>query len=123
MHAHLAARQGTDNITLRFSTGSAALPQGSRADADAQKRECDVLAVFKNGPRSRYWMYDWIVLPIGTQRDFNGLLVRWLAHVQLPTAFGKTGSTVYKGYTQHFCKYALQHISAPIFHRPSYGAE
>ena len=66
----------------------------AKVDPEALKKQYDVLGVFKNGPR--FWMYDWIELPVGTQRDFNGLQARWMAHVQLPKEFGKTGSTFYK---------------------------
>jgi len=65
-----------------------------KVDAEALKIQYDVLGVFKNGPR--FWLYDWIELPVGAQRDFNGLQARWFAHVQLPKDFGKTGSTFYK---------------------------
>jgi hypothetical protein len=36
-----------------------------KVDGDEQKKKNDVLAVFKNGPR--FWMYDWIELPVGPQ--------------------------------------------------------
>jgi hypothetical protein len=66
----------------------------AKVDPEALKKQYDVLGVFKNGPR--FWMYDWIELPVGTQRDLDGLQARWMAHVQLPKDFGKTGSTFYK---------------------------
>jgi hypothetical protein len=66
----------------------------AKVDPEALKKQYDVLGVFKNGPR--FWMYDWIELPVGTQHDLNGLQARWFAHVQLPKDFGKTGSTFYK---------------------------
>ena len=66
----------------------------AKVDTEALKKQFDVLGVFKNGPR--FWMYDWIELPVGAQRDFNGLQSRWFAQVQLPKEFGKAGSTFYK---------------------------
>jgi hypothetical protein len=56
-----------------------------------------LLGVFKNGPR--YWMYDWIELPVGAERDFyHG---RWFGLVELPKEFGKKGSTFYKTTVVH----------------------
>jgi hypothetical protein len=66
----------------------------AKVDADALKKQYDVLGVFKNGPR--FWMYDWIELPVGAQRDFNGVQARWMAQVKLPKDFSKEGSTFYK---------------------------
>jgi len=84
----------TDLNNKADSRDSCPADMWAKVDPEAQKKQYNVLAVFKNGPR--YWMYDWIELPVGTQRDFNGLQARWLAHVQLPKDFGKTGSTFYK---------------------------
>jgi hypothetical protein len=63
-------------------------------DAGALKKQYDVLGVFKNGPR--YWMYDWIELEVGADRNFNGLQARWYGNVKLPKEFGKEGSTAFK---------------------------
>ena len=57
----------------------------AKVDPETLKKQYDVLGVFKNGPR--YWMYDWIELPVGTQHDFDGLQARWFAQVQLPKDF------------------------------------
>jgi hypothetical protein len=65
----------------------------AKVDAEALKKQFDVLAVFKNGPRG--WTNDWIELPIGVERDFNGLKARWYGNVQLPKEFGK-GSVAYQ---------------------------
>ena len=51
-----------------------------KVDIEAVKKEYHVLGVFKNGPR--FWMYDWIELPVGTERDFNGYHGRWFGKVQ-----------------------------------------
>lgn len=64
----------------------------AKVDAEALKKQYDVLGVFKNGPRG--WTPDWIELPTGTERDFNGLKARWMGNVQLPKEFGK-GSVAY----------------------------
>jgi hypothetical protein len=66
----------------------------AKVDPEALKKQYGVQGVFKNGPR--FWMYDWIELPVGTQRDFNGLQARWFAHLQLPKDFGKEAATYYK---------------------------
>jgi hypothetical protein len=71
----------------------------AKVDIEQLKKHYDVLGVFKNGPR--YWMYDWIELPVGTQHDFNGLQARWFAQVRLPKDFKKEGSTYYNPTTVH----------------------
>lgn len=67
-----------------------------RVDAKALKKQYNVLGVFKNGPR--HWATDWIELPVGTLRTFNGLQARWMGQVQLPKGvkLGKKGSSAYK---------------------------
>jgi len=71
----------------------------AKVDKDALKKEFNLLGVFKNGPR--FWMYDWLKLPVGAEQDFNGLKARWMGEVQLPKGFGKEGSTFYKTTTVH----------------------
>lgn len=83
---------GLNNATNPLNTCSSDM--WAKVDPEALKKQYDVLGVFKNGPR--YWMYDWIELPVGKQRDFDGLQARWFAHVNLPDDFGKKGSTFYK---------------------------
>ena len=63
-------------------------------DPKALKDEYDVLAFFKNGPR--YWLYDWLELPVGVERRFGETTARWMGSVNLPKDFGKEGSTFYK---------------------------
>ena len=72
-----------------------------KVDPEKIKKEYDVLAVFKNGPR--FWMYDWIELPVGTERDFDGYHGRWMGQVQLPKHFNpkEKGSTAYHPTTVH----------------------
>jgi hypothetical protein len=41
------------------------------------KKEFHVLGTKFNGPKC--WMLDWIDIPVGTERDFNGLKARWVA--------------------------------------------
>jgi len=67
----------------------------AKVNPEELKKQHDVLGVFKNGPR--FWMYDWIELPVGAQRDFNGLQARWMGQVKLPKGFGshEKGSTAY----------------------------
>lgn len=63
-------------------------------DVDKMKDQYDVLAVFKNGPR--FWLYEWIELPVGAERNFGDTTARWMGAVHLPKDFGKEGSTLYK---------------------------
>lgn len=66
-----------------------------KVDPEALKKQYEVMGVFKNGPR--FWCYDWIELPVGAERDFNGLKARWMAQVNLQKGFGKEkGATFYK---------------------------
>ena len=67
-----------------------------KVDAEAQKKKYDVLSVFKNGPR--HWTMDWIELPVGTERDFDGFKARWFGQVNLPKKMNvhEKGSTAYK---------------------------
>jgi len=52
-----------------------------KLDTEAIKHQFEVLDVLKNGPR--YWVMDWIELPLGTERDFSGLRARWADEVPL----------------------------------------
>ncbi len=67
-----------------------------RVDPEALKKQYRVLGVFKNGPR--YWAMDWIELPVGTQRDFDGVQARWMGRVSLPKGvnLAQKGSSAYK---------------------------
>jgi hypothetical protein len=67
-----------------------------KVDAESLKKQCDVLGVFKNGPR--HWAMDWIQLPVGAERKFDGLSARWMGEVQLPkdVDLKKKGSSAYK---------------------------
>lgn len=69
----------------------------AEVDKEAMKKQYNALGVFKNGPR--FWMYDWLELPVGDELDFNGLKARWMGQVKLPKGFGKEGSTFYKSTT------------------------
>ena len=55
-----------------------------------------MLGVFKNGPR--HWAMDWIELPVGAKRTFDGLEARWMGQVKLPKDIDlkKKGSSAYK---------------------------
>lgn len=62
-------------------------------DVDELKEQYNVLGVFKNGPR--FWVYDWLELPVGAEREFGDVRARWMGGVKLPKDFGKEGSTFY----------------------------
>lgn len=68
----------------------------AKVDADALKKQYDVLGVFKNGPRG--WANDWFELPVGTEHSFDGLRARWMGEVQLPKDIDlhKKGGSAYK---------------------------
>jgi hypothetical protein len=68
----------------------------AKVDAEALKKEYAVLGVFKNGPRG--WAMDWIELPVGAMRTFDGLEARWMGEVQLPKGvkLHEKGSSAYK---------------------------
>jgi hypothetical protein len=68
----------------------------AKVDAESLKAKYDVLGVFKNGPR--HWAMDWIQLPVGAERNFDGLNARWMGEVQLPkdVDLKKKGSSAYK---------------------------
>ncbi len=67
-----------------------------KVDPEALQKQYRVLDVFKNGPR--YWAVDWIELPVGTQRDFDGVQARWMGKVRLPKGINLKvkGSSAYK---------------------------
>lgn len=73
-------------------------------DPEAVKDEFNVLAVFKNGPR--FWLYDWLELPVGAEQQFGKTTARWMGQVKLPKDFGKEGSTFYK--TTHVSRKSKQ---------------
>jgi hypothetical protein len=53
----------------------------AKVDPDTLKKQFEVLGVHVNGPKQ--WMLDWIDVPVGTERDFDGLKARWVALVDL----------------------------------------
>ena len=67
-----------------------------KVDIEAIKKQYHVLGVFKNGPR--HWTMDWIEIPVGAERDFNGFKGRWFGEVELPKGVDlkKKGSTAFK---------------------------
>ncbi len=67
----------------------------AKVDAEALKKQYDVLGIFKNGPR--HWAMDWSQLPVGAERNFDGLRARWMGEVQLPkdVDLKKKGSSGY----------------------------
>src|SRR5450755_2027200 len=53
----------------------------SKMDMISLKKEYDVLAGFKNGPR--VWTLDWLEANKGITHDFQGLQAAWVAQVSL----------------------------------------
>lgn len=68
----------------------------AKIDLDALKNQYEVLGTFKNGPR--LWTLDWIDVPVGVERDFNGLKAVWVGRLTLPKGVNlkEKGSTAYK---------------------------
>ena len=48
----------------------------------------------RNGPR--LWCLDWIEVPVGVERDFNGLRARWVTWLDVPDEMRKHESVAYK---------------------------
>jgi hypothetical protein len=67
-----------------------------KVDPEELKKQYNVLGVFKNGPR--HWVMEWIELPVGAERDFDGFKARWMGQVKLPkdVDLKKKGSSAYK---------------------------
>ena len=72
-----------------------------KVDPETLKKQYHVLGVFKNGPR--HWAMDWIELPVGAERDFDGFKARWMGQVNLPkhVDLKKKGSSAYHPTTVH----------------------
>ena len=51
----------------------------------------EVPGALKNGPR--FWVNDWINLPVGPELSFNGLNARWFAYPNYPPGVQKIGVT------------------------------
>lgn len=73
----------------------------AKVDPETLKKQYDVWGVFKNGPRG--WAMDWIELPAGPVRTFDGLPAQWMGQVQLPKDIdlNKKGSSAYKPAVVH----------------------
>ena len=48
---------------------------------DAIKKQHNALGATLNGPKE--WMLDWIEIPLGTEREFNGKMIPWCADLDL----------------------------------------
>ncbi|MGO9572208.1 MAG: hypothetical protein ACLP5H_32220 [Desulfomonilaceae bacterium] len=57
-----------------------------QVNPEALKKQYEILGVHVNGPK--LWMLDWIDVPVGTERDFNGLRARWVSLLDLTTSHG-----------------------------------
>ena len=66
------------NETNRNSSPDALV---AKVNPDTLKSKYEVLGAHVNGPK--LWMLDWIDVPVGTERDFDGLMARWVALVDL----------------------------------------
>ncbi len=96
---HAAFYNTTDRNTQEEAHNSCPDDMWAKIDKAAIAKKFNLLGVFKNGPR--FWMYDWLELPVGAEQEFNGLKARWMGEVKLPKGFGKEGSTFYKTTTVH----------------------
>jgi hypothetical protein len=86
-----------------------------KVDAEELKNQYHVWGVFKNGPRG--WTMDWIELPAGPVRSFDGLQAQWLGEVQLPkdVELGKKGSSAYKPTDVHRKSVMTFEKGKPVF--------
>ena len=86
-----------------------------KIDAEGLKKQYDVWGVFKNGPRG--WAMDWIELPAGPVRTFDGLKAQWMGEVQLPkdVELGKKGSSAYKPTDVHRKSVMTFEKGKPVF--------
>ena len=70
----------------------------AKIDLDELKRLYKVLGAFLNGPR--LWTLDWVEVPAGVERDFNGLKAAWVGKVDLSGIdLRKKGGTAYQSST------------------------
>ena len=78
-------------------TGDSA-PQAlvGKIDIQGLKRKYGTVGAFLNGPRQ--WTLDWIHVPSGVERDFDGLKAAWVALVAIPRGMDlkERGATAYK---------------------------
>jgi hypothetical protein len=86
-----------------------------KVDAEGLKKQYDVWGVFKNGPRG--WTMDWIELPAGPVRTFDGLQAQWMGQVRLPknVELGKKGSSAYKPTDVHRKSVMTFEKGKPVF--------
>jgi len=87
----------------------------AKVDPETLKKQYDVWGVFKNGPRG--WVMDWIELPAGPVRTFDGLQAQWMGQVELPKdiELGKKGSTAYKPTLVHRKSLMTFGAGKPVF--------
>jgi hypothetical protein len=72
------------NTTFRSGyTGKDSAPQAWAESINMEdlKKEYHALGASMNGPKQ--WMLDWIDIPVGTDRTFNGLTMPWCAELSL----------------------------------------
>lgn len=60
---------------------------------DTVAREYRVPGAFKSGPR--FWVNDWMNLPVGRELSFNGLKARWFAYPDYPPDVRRRGITAH----------------------------
>jgi len=68
---------------------TAPLPLWNSSSEDSLALEYDAPSVLKNGPR--FWVNDWVNLPIGPTLYFNGIYARWFAYPHYPPGVTKAG--------------------------------
>jgi hypothetical protein len=72
----------TQSLNRGQQTGDSA-PQNlvDKLDVKAIAKENNAISAFVNGPRK--WCLDWIDIPVGAERDFNGLKAAWVATLNM----------------------------------------
>lgn len=72
------------NTTFRSDyTGKDSAPQAwaESINLEVLKKDFHALGASMNGPKQ--WMLDWIDIPVGAERTFNGLIMPWCAELSL----------------------------------------
>jgi hypothetical protein len=78
------------NTTFRRDydgTDSAPQPWVESINLDDTKKQYHALAASMNGPK--LWMLDWVDIPLGTERTFNGVIMPWCAELNLTKSQAK----------------------------------
>jgi len=71
----------TPSFDVAISKDSAPQAYAEGINLEAIKKQFGALGATLNGPKQ--WMLDWVEIPLGTERNFNGKLIPWCADLNL----------------------------------------